>query len=451
MNLKVVANGFATVLAKRFLGPFWIRRRWLNQTQSLNEQKLSELQLRLLKRLLCHCYATVPYYRRLMDERGMKGEDVMSLKDIKIFPVITKQEVLKAGNTLVSTKYPKWLLRKATTGGTSGVPMQVYRDLFSIGNEHAFVRRQWDWAGIRFRDRCAYLTGRVIAKPDQTEQLCAYDPIMKELILSTYHLSPATAKSYARWVKEYKVKAIVGYPSAVHLLARTCLDSGIGIKLHAVLTTSETLVDSVRTTIRQAFDCEVFDFYGSAERVCYIHTCEHGNYHIIPEYGLTELIPIGDSTEMRHKVIATGFWNMAMPLVRYDTGDVVTKSDDSCACGRQFQLVKSIDGREGNEISTPSGRRLGTTLITHLIYVIRGAIDLVEVQIIQDALNHITIEYVPGQNFLRKNLKVIKALIAEHLPSELNVDLKQVKMVARTNSGKVRPFLSLLDSRGHHI
>ncbi len=378
-----------------------------------------------------------------MDDHGIRIRDIKALDDIKLFPVLTKKDVLQAGDSIISSRYPRWMTRMGYTGGTTGTPMQLRRDLFSIANEHAFVRRQWDWAGIGLRDKCAYLTGRLVAKPDDKgSSLYAYDPIMKELILSTYHLSPETAKDYASVIKSYGAKAIVGYPSAVCLLARTCLLSGIDIKIKSTLTSSETLSKGMRDTVAKAFDCTVYDFYGSAERVCYIQTCERGRYHVIPEYGLTELVPVDTWDNGKCKVVSTGFWNMAMPLIRYDTGDLVTRSDEPCPCGRSFQVVKSIEGRQADIVRTPSGREFGAAILTHLLY---GAGNILESQIIQDALDHLTIKYVPSSEFSQKDVKAFEGLILQHLPGELKADLKQVKAVERTQSGKIRPVVSVID------
>lgn len=446
MNLKIIANGAISLVLKRYAGPFWLRRKQLAETQWLDEQRLCDLQLKLLKRLIAHCYATVPYYRQLMNERGIRIEDINSLGDIKLFPILTKKEVLQAGRALVSSRYPRWMLRTGYTGGTTGTPLALPRNLFSVENEHAFVRRQWDWAGIGLRDRCAYLTGRLIAKPDQTDNLYGYDPVMKELILSTYHLSPERALSYAQVIKEYKVKAIIGYPSAVHLLARTCLDAGIEIKLTSALTSSETLTESMRQTIAKAFDCNVFDFYGSAERVCYIHTCERDHYHVIPEYGLTEFIPLTESDNSTCRVISTGFWSTAMPLIRYDTGDIVTGSNETCSCGRVFPVIKSIVGRQGDVIKTPSGREFGAAILTHLLY---GINNILESQIIQDSICHITIQYVPGKLFSKKDFEAFRNLLQKHLLSELKFDFKQVSAVRRTNNGKIKPVVSLISEKDY--
>lgn len=447
MNLKVVANGAISLIVRRYAGPFWIRRRWLKKTQWLSKQELQELQLKLLKRLICHGYHTVPYYKKLMHDRSIRVEDIKTLDDIKKFPIFTKMDVLKAGDSIISTKYPKWVLRKARTGGSTGTPLVIHRNWFSIGNEHAFVRRQFDWAGISFRDWCAYLCGRIIEKGNN---LCrwVYDPFMKELSLSTYHLSYETAIQYLKVMQEYRVKACVGYPSAIYFLARCALDLGHKVKLNACLTTSEAITESMRLTIAEAFGCSVFDFYGAAERVCYIHTCEKGSYHIVPEYGLTELLPVEGFGEGAYKLVATGFWNRAMPLIRYDTGDVVIKkSEEMCPCGRAFARVDSIVGREGDKVVTPSGQTFGVTILIHLLYVVCGGKGIAETQFVQDAPDHITVRYVPSNGFARSDFPEVQQKFKSHLPKDIKVDFVRFKAIPRTKNGKLKRVVSQLNEK----
>lgn len=440
MNFKVISQGAINLLVRRYAGPFWYRRHWLNKTQWLPDEEIKQIQLRLLKRIVSYAERHVPYYQKIMKENGFTAGDIRSLADITLFPILTKKDVLDAGDALLSQAYPKKILRHAYTGGTTGTPVKIYRSPFSIGTEHAFVRRQWDWAGISMSDRAAYLTGRVIIPPDQTKgNLYAYDPCMKELILSTYHLTQKQAQQYIRAIKQYKIKALAGYPSAVSFLARVCLDNKQSLNLRAVFTSSETLTDSMRNTIMQAFSCPVFDFFGSAERVSYIFTCEKGSYHVQPEYGLTELLPLGDSG--LSKVVSTGFWNMAMPFIRYDMGDTVIASTEKCACGRTFQTVKSISGRQADTIKTPSGREFGAAILTHLLY---GTDHILESQIVQDRTDHIYIDYVPSAEFTSQDLQAFQGLIEYHLPSELSVEFRKVEAIPRTASGKIKPVVSIM-------
>jgi len=444
MKFKVVSKGAANLIIKRFSGPFWIRRRWLNKTQWLGARELKEIQLKLLKRLVRHCYSTVPYYRRLMDERGISPESIKRLDDIKRFPILRKKDVLAAGDSIVSTKYPGWMMTTGLTGGTTGTPLSLPRNLFAVGNEHAFVRRQLDWAGIGFRDCTAYLSGRVVMDANRNDgQLYEYDPFMKELILSTYHLSRKHARQFGEAMKRYRVKAIVGYTSSIYFLAKCCLDMGIKVKLKAALPTSETINNLMRDTITEAFECQVFDFYGAAERVCYIHTCDCGSYHLIPEYGYSEFIPAEDSNNNHCKVIATGFWNFAMPLIRYDTQDAVILSNENCSCGREFSVIKSVIGRSGDVIRTPSGRQYGPTLLAR---VAKGAKNILESQIIQDRIDHINILYVPSVKFTSANLLNFRKHMAQNLPGELKMDFKRVSSVERTTGGKMNLLVSKIKS-----
>lgn len=443
MGFKVMTKGLAHLIVKRYTGPFWLHRRWLNKTQWLSSSELQKIQLKLLRGLVRHCYDSVPYYRNLMDERGIGPESIRSLKEIEKFPIINKKEVLKAGNSIISTKYPKWVLRKARTGGSTGTPMIVHRTLFSLGTEHAFLKRQWDWAGVGMREKSAWIFQRVVAPPEKKDAcLYEYDPILKELTLSAYHCSVDTALDYAKAIKEYDIKVVVGYPSAIYTMAKTCINSDFKLDLRVVISTWEAMTEPMRKTISEAFGCHIFDFYGSGERVVAIHKCERGSYHIVPEYGLTELIPIDGCEEDHYRVVSTGFWNKAMPLIRYDMGDVVVKSDDSCSCGRKFPIVKSIIGREGDIIQSPSGVQIGVTAVVQILYTIGGTNNVLETQFVQDALDHITVEFVPQPKFTEDDLINMRNSAIRFLPRDLKVDFKPVEAVRRTPMGKIRPIVS---------
>ena len=311
-----------------------------------------------------------------------------------------------------------------------------------MGNEHAFVRRQWDWAGIGMRDNTAYLSGRVVVAPDRTEgDLYVYDPFMRELILSTYHLSLDTAPRFLEAMQARNVKAIIGYTSSIYFLAKASLDLGIRVKLAAALPTSETIAPSMRETIGEAFGCPVFDFYGAAERVCYIFTCEQGSYHVQPEYGYTEFLPCQDGDRRGRRIVATGFWIYGMPLIRYDTGDIVVPSDRVCSCGRAFETVESIQGRTGDKIRTPSGKEYAPTLLAR---VAKGARHVLQTQIVQDTLDHINILYVPGREFADADRCHFESHMRSHLPAELKMDFLEVPQIEKTGTGKANLVVSRL-------
>ena len=439
MTPKIIADGLLNLLIRRYMGPFWYRRQWLNKTQWLSKEELADVQFNLLKRTIHYAERHVPYYRKLMKNQGFSSEDIRSLEDIKLFPVMTKQDVINADDTILSRLLPKCLLRHAFTGGTTGTPLNLYRSLFSIGNEHAFLRRQWDWAGLKFSDNCAYLKGRLFEK----KKRFLYNPIMKELHLSTYHLDIKNANDYLDTIKQKRCKGLVGYPSSVFLLAKANIERKVKLPLKSILLTSETLSRDVRSYISTAFESHVYDFYGAAERACYIFTCEKGSYHIQPEYGFTELHPIDNSGQCR--IVSTGFWNLAMPLIRYDTGDQVLVADNTCTCGRQFPMVKEICGRVGDYIKTPTGKMFGVSILTHAFHVICGIDCFVESQIIQDALDHLTVKYIPSKSFKPDRIQEYSIKLKKIIGEEMSIDFFRVDFIEKTYAGKHKFVISKLN------
>lgn len=443
-DVKATLRGAMIRLLKRHVGPFRYRRRWLEKTQWYTSDELRDLQLELLKKMIRHAYDTVPYYKRLMQELRFSPDDIKCLDDIQRFPVMTKADLKAAHNDMISTKFSRFLLRTAHTGGTTGARIALKRDLCSIGNEHAFVRRQFDWAGVGLNDRRATIMAHVISAPGkELERPFVYDAAMRELLMSTFHLAQNTLGAYIDALRCYKVEAVVGYPSAAYVLAKYCLDNKIVIRLKAVLTTSETLDKVKRETISKAFECPIYDFYGGSERVCYIHTCEHGSYHIVPEYGLTNLMPADPPNEDCCRVVATGFWNMAMPLIRFDTGDLVRPGIQKCRCNRAFPTIERIVGREGDVLVTPSGRILGATaleaVMENVLFGMRH-LRVLESQMIQESAGIMVLEYVPSSGFSSRDAERIRLLTAEHLPCDFNVKIRAVKCISRTASGRALSF-----------
>lgn len=444
-DIRATAKGMWTCLLKRHTPAFRRLYSRLQQTQWMSAEQLRTFQLEQLQRLVRHAYETVPYWRRKMESLGIRPQDIQQLEDIQRFPTINKKDLKEIGYEIVSRRYPKIFLKTAHTGGTTGLPVPLRRDPWSIAREHAFVRRQFDWAGLHLSDRCAYLEGRVVVPPGRrSARLYYYDAVTKELTLSTFHLTPQVVGDYIEAMRGYRVSALVAYPSAAYVLAKGCLDKRLSLKLHCVLTTSETLDEIKKKTIAEAFECSVFDFYGSSERVCYIHMCEKGTYHAVPEYGLTEFVRAGPPNEDCCRVISTGFWNMAMPLIRYDMGDLVQPSNRLCQCGRSFPVIEKIIGRDGNVIRTPSGLQLGASAIECILGRILYSMYDVPVaagRVVQDAPDMLTLEYVPSTGFTDEHAKYLRVVMAEQVPTGMRAEVRALKEMDRTVRGKFLSFV----------
>ncbi len=130
---------------------------------------------------------------------------------------------------------------------------------------------------------------------------------------------------------------------------------------------------------------------------------------------------------------------MTMPLVRYDTGDLVQPSDHNCHCGRAFPVVTKIIGRESDILMTPSGRTLGTAALEAIMENVLFGMQKMPVlhgQMIQESLGAMTLEYVPLEGFSPNDADKLRLLAAEHLPGDFKVNIRPVEKISRTVSGK---------------
>ena len=78
---------------------------------------------------------------------------------------------------------------------------------------------------------------------------------------------------------------------------------------------SENALSLIRTTLA----AQVLNYYGQAERVAMAYRWNEDKWAFVPAYGKVELHGKDDIYE----IIATGFWNTRMPLIRYLTNDLV--------------------------------------------------------------------------------------------------------------------------------
>src|SRR3989338_7414556 len=135
----------------------------LNATQYLDAGRLRDWQDKKLRSMVEHAYKNVPYYGRLFKKLGIAPGDIKSGNDLKILPFLTKEEIRRNPEDFTPIGRNRFLVTKNFTSGSSGKPLRLYRDLYSINFENAVLWRQKQWAGIKFSDRIAVLREELVA------------------------------------------------------------------------------------------------------------------------------------------------------------------------------------------------------------------------------------------------------------------------------------------------
>jgi phenylacetate-CoA ligase len=402
-----------------------------------------ERQLKALNDLLRLAAARVPFYadRRL-------PTDIGSPEALAELPVLRKAEVQRAGTRLVDRTVPERRTVRVYTGGTTGTALTIHADRSALRRNYAFFARLRAWAGIPPGARTATFAGRTVVPVGQRgAPFWRLNMAARTLLCSSYHLASDSVDAYLDRLAVFRPALIDSYPSSLEPLARRMLDAGrTDIRPAAIITSSETLVPAVRQALTEAFGCPVFDHYGAAEMAALITQCERGTYHVNPEFGIVEILRENGERAAPGElgeIVATGFVNPVMPLLRYGTGDLATWGEAPCDCGRAFPVVTELCGRLDDVVVTPEGRRVG-----RLDPIFKGLRSLHETRLVQDAPDHLRVEVVPLGAMLEQDRRLLLDELRARLGPSMRIDIVPVAAIPRAASGKLRTVVNELSSRG---
>jgi phenylacetate-CoA ligase len=421
---------------------------FLQESQWWSREQLEEYQLVQLSKLLQHVYENVPYYRRIFDERGLKPKDIQDFNDLQQLPYLTKEIVQNNLPDLVAQNFSQSKLQYATTGGSTGIPLGFYREKgVSSAKEWAFMLSQWNRIGFKNDDRCVVLRGAVVQSVSKYK-FWEYDPLNKSLILSSYHMTDENLPKYIEKIREFKPKFIRAYPSTITILARFVEENNIASfsSIKAILCSSENLYSWQRELLETVFQCRVYSWYGHAEQAVLAGECEHSTYyHIFSEYGIVELIgkdgkPMKQEDELG-EVVATGLFNFACPLIRYRTMDLATLANTKCKCGRNYPLLKKVEGRLQELIITGTGRLISMTAMNMHSDVFDN---VKQFQFYQEKKGEVIFNIVKKDTYTERDTKYIRSELYKKLGDDVNVIIRFVDDIPRTQSGKYRFLIQKL-------
>jgi phenylacetate-CoA ligase len=425
----------------RYGGPHREALNELRQSERWSAERLERLQLRRLNAQIQRARTLVPFYR---ERGGLPERDLRSLDEIRELPLLRKEDLRQSGRRMIADDFAGNRLQEIHTGGTTGKPLTIYCDRATLQRNFAFFERFKDWAGVRAGMRIATFGGRIIVPPDQDEPpFWRHNIANNALLLSSYHLSSRTVSSYVEELAAFRPDMLEAYPSSLVPIARHVLATGDRrIAPRAVVTSSETLEAHVREMFAKAFQCRVFDQYGSAELAVFVAQCEHGRYHPSPEFGHVEVIRPDGAPALpgeTGEIVVSGFINPVMPLLRYAMGDLAVASEEICPCGRAFPVLEHIEGRRDDVIVTPEGRWIG-----RLDPIFKAVASLYETRIVQDARDHVRVETVVQGEFSADEEAVLLSELHNRLGPSMRVDIVRVPALPRTEAGKLRAVVNLV-------
>lgn len=409
-------------------------RRHLEHSQWWPKEKLEAWQNERLRFILKHAQNKVPFWRRRFADYGFNAAGA-DREDLGKLPLLDKEDIRAGLSKMLCEDWRSLDTSLHRTGGTTGTPMEFYVDKASNVAEFSLVWRHWNWAGYRFGDRFCDLRGRIL----KGEKPWAYDWRLNSLMLSSYRLTRALVKDYARQLRRFKPVLLRGYPSAIDFFARLLREEGIDdIRPKAVVTSSETLLAHMRSNLEAVFGCPVYDTYGLEERVAAGGQCPAGSMHEDSEYGFIEIVredgaPAGPGEV--GEIVATGFHNLAMPLIRYRTHDLARRALKPCACGRGLPVLESLEGRVEDMISTPDGRCVSGA---GLSVAIKRSLGIRRSQIIQESRDEMTVKVVRAAGYCEVDERLLLEGLRDRVGPAIRIKLEFVDDLELTKHGKLK-------------
>lgn len=420
----------------------------LARSERLPAQELVAAQDARVRDLVAWSYERVPYYKRVMDDRGVRPEHVRRAADLALLPLLDKRTVLENADELLARGVSDASRELVATGGTSGEPMRFWIDRGRSSTEWAFMTWQWGRVGYRPGDRRAVLRG-VEVRGAAGGRIHEWHPLLDELVLSTFQLSAQTLPRYLDLLARYRPAFLHAYPSSAETLAALLADvpADRRPRFKALLLGSENLYPAQRERLERAWGCPVFAWYGHSEKCLLGGGCERSNdYHLYPEYGVLELVDERGETvgPGAGTIVGTGFMNRVMPFLRYATDDRGTWAAGSgpgdaatpCACGRAYPRLSAIEGRwTGERLFGTGGRSFSmTALNTHAAVFDRVA----RFRIRQERPGEATVFVVPGPGFQSGESEAIAREYGRRCAQSIRFEVEVVPALPLTGRGKFK-------------
>lgn len=419
-------------------------RRLAAETESWDPETLHEYQVRQLRQVLIQAGTYSAWYQRRFAEAHFDPARIRTPDDLASCPLLTKADLQNHLEEIASTAVAARQRLYITTGGSTGVPVGFYLQKgVSRPKEQAFLEAQWSRAGYFPGARLAVIRGHVTTDRAQG-RITTYDATRDWLMLSSYHLTEARLAEYLEAIERFRPDILHAYPSAALQLAEFLERAGQSWRqpLRCVLAGSERLTIPQKRLLERVFGARIFRWYGHSERAILAAEGRTSElFYFWPTYGYVEF---GEpDPEGFREVIGTSFHNLAMPLIRYRTGDYVRLADPQRDGDLEFPwpAAAEIAGREQEFLVSRSGRRISLTAFNMHDAIFDG---LYAVQFAQSEPGRAEFRYVPSAEFHSSRLDTIRTGIARKLGDDFTLEFREVRETERTARGKHRWLVSSL-------
>jgi phenylacetate-CoA ligase len=412
-------------------------------------KELKKIQDKKVRDMAHYAYRYVKFYRDRFRSVGLTPDDIRHAEDIRRLPVLTKQEVREKSHQIrASGKDITQVLRK-TTSGSTGPPLEIFRDIKSFDVHFALgIRNHWIWRIMPW-----YKTARITyigPLGGQSEGASARPvqglPLLRRIILGPWFPRfkvprqrtlglRKNIKEVAPDLLDFRPDVLMSRPSYLRRLIDWGEKTGQELHIKKILFEGEYCSRAVRHEIEGKYQAEVYNLFGTIELGPLGSEChQHNGLHLNSDYFVFELSRDGEpvSPGERGEVFVTSLHNEFMPLIRYELGDIATAiEDERCNCGSCLQRLKEIEGRKSDGLLSQDGTLIPPTIIVNYI---DSNIGIKQYQVIQRNKTNILVRLTTEEaipRFIEPLMVYLKEVLGEHVTVKTEIEQDFIKIKYR--------------------
>ena len=403
------------------------------RVETMAQSELKALQLTRLQKTVARCYNNSSFYKKKMDEAGVKPEDIRTLDDLRRLPFTNKTDLRDNYPFGMFSAPMEEIVRVHASSGTTGKPTTV-----------GYTKNDIEaWSGCTARALACAGAG----KNDVVQVSYGYGLFtgglglhygVERLGATVLPISSGNTQRQIMLMQDFGTSIVACTPSYALMLGETMRDMGVDrskLRLKAGVFGAEPWTEGMRKQIEEMMGIDALDIYGLSETMgpgvaIECREEKHG-LHIWEDQFIVEILdpetcePLPDG-EVGELVITT-INKEGIPTLRYRTHDLTCIIPEPCSCGRTHRRIARLKGRTDDMLIVRGVNVFPSqveTVLTRVDGVVPHYLIVVDRKNNSDTME-VQVELHPDAvSDTVKNIESIRATLSKELQSYLGISAK---------------------------
>ncbi|AOW20095.1 phenylacetate--CoA ligase family protein [Urechidicola croceus] len=385
-------------------------------------------RMKYLEDVISHATNTTPFY-----------SDISPNLPLKDFPVINKSIIKENFEDFISEKYKDKPLHQVSTSGSTGTPFSLFHDKNKKNRNTAdtifFAKKD----GFQIGEKLVYIR----LWDEQHTKSKTVKWVQNIMNHNIFDLKDSDIQSLIdKLESDNSNKGIIAYASAYDAICHYLDKKNYGpvnANVHSVIAMSETLSEYAKKGMKKYFGVPATSRYSNVENGIIAQQCEdcNGNFKINWASYIVEVLDINEDKHAKEgevgRIVITDLFNFAMPMLRYDTGDLgILKFDDDCG----EYVLSNIEGRKMDMLYNTNGELI-TSHVVHQICLYEG---INQYQLIQNGKRDYLFKMNVSKKFDKE--KELISLYQTYFGNDAKINIEYVNDIPLLSSGKRKKVLN---------